>query len=311
MLLKIQLCICLLLSGLNSSCQPSNSKNSHLSFNELLVEIREESISPKAAQKEFQRILKGLHETYRPAKYDSLSMNLVFPLKRKNYKSVGGKGRGFYGRQFDLFDHSVAKSHPAHDIFIYDLNKDCKDDTEQDYVDVLAVNNCVVIATESNWTEEMGYKGGNYVWLYDLESGGLWYYAHQRKVYVVVDQFVNQGDKIGEVGRTGFNAKTNRSDTHLHLMFLKIDEDFNPTPVNHYPWLTKAKTVYEAALPTHYPRKGISASFIPVPSLEFVNTIFNSNELGFFSKNGNPNIKYQNHWYTSKLKKQKKKKRRR
>jgi len=273
------------------------------------VEIREENISPKDAQKEFQRIIKELHEIYNPAKYDSLNMDLVFPLKRKNYRSVGGKGRGYYGRQFDLFDHSVAKSHPAHDIFIYDLNKDCKDDTEQDYVDVLAVNNSVVIATETNWSEETGYKGGNFVWLYDLESGGIWYYAHQRKVYVVINQLVNKGDKIGEVGRTGFNAKTNRSDTHLHLMYLKVDEQFNPTPVNHYLWLKKAKTVYEASLPTHYPRKEISARIIPSSAVRCINTIFNAKELGFVSENRNANIKQQNQWNSGILKSQKKYKR--
>jgi murein DD-endopeptidase MepM/ murein hydrolase activator NlpD len=261
-----------------ASCQ-TNSKRSeeynNLNFKELLVEIREQKISPSKAENEFKRIILELKNKYQPAAYDSLNMNLVFPLKRKNYKSVGGKGRGFYGRHFNLFDHNVTRSHPAHDIFIYDLNRDSKDDSENDYVDVLAVNKGLVIATESDWFEEDGYKGGNYVWLYDLASGGIWYYAHQRKVYVVENQLVEQGDKIGEVGRTGFNAKTNRSDTHLHLMYLKIDDNLNPKPIDHYPWLKKARTAYQATLPTHYPRKELSANRIVNKPPRLLKTAFN------------------------------------
>ncbi len=272
----------MLSSVFTASCQTnSGSKNafSNLNFKELLVEIREKRISPENAEEVFKSIMHDLKNKYQPAAYDSLNMQLVFPLKRKNYKSVGGKGRGFYGRHFDLFDHNVALSHPAHDIFIYDLNKDSKDDTEQDYVDVLAVNNGVVIATETNWTEDNGYKGGNYIWLYDLESGGVWYYAHQRKVFVMENQLVEKGDKIGEVGRTGFSAKTNRSDTHLHLMYLKIDEEFNPEPINHYPWLKKAQTVYHASLPKHTPRKEITVFLIPNKSEVLIQTNLTKNQI--------------------------------
>ncbi|AWV97913.1 M23 family metallopeptidase [Arcticibacterium luteifluviistationis] len=262
MLSNLSYIFCFLLTLFSNGCSFSSKQDTSEippSFKELLIKIREQEMTPTAAEEEFRIIMADLKAKYPSNAYDSLSMDLVFPLKGKNYKSVGGRGRGFYGRHFDLFDHSIAKSHPAHDIFIYDLNRDDKDDTDNAYVDVLAVNDGVVIATESNWTEETGYKGGNYIWLYDFKSGGIWYYAHQRKVFVVEGQLVEQGDKIGEVGRTGFNAKTSRSDTHLHLMFLKLDGDFSPTPVNHYPWLKKARTVYKTQLPKHYPRKSLSA----------------------------------------------------
>ncbi|UBM60674.1 M23 family metallopeptidase [Marinilongibacter aquaticus] len=242
----------------NTERQVDNQRD----FKQLLVDIREQKITPQLAKLEFKRIMSELEERYPHAAFDSANVSLVFPLLGKNYRSVGGRGRGFYGRHFDLFDHSVAKSHPAHDIFIYDRDKDCKEDISGKYMDVLAVSDGVVIATETEWTEEKGYKGGNYVWLYDFQTGGLWYYAHQRKVYVVEGQKVQAGDKIGEVGRSGFNAKTNRSDTHLHLMFLKLDEHNEPTPLNHYPWLKAAKTVYQTQLPSHYPRKSIKADSI-------------------------------------------------
>ncbi len=267
----------LLFISFASSCQTAKKEKVTevpLTFKDLLIQIREERISPEMAEEKFAGILKDLKAKFPSPPYDSLKMDLVFPLRNKNYKSVGGKGRGFYGRHFDLFDHSQAKSHPAHDIFIYDVDRDCIEDNDNEYVDVLAVNDGVVIATETEWTEETGYKGGNYVWLYDFVSGGIWYYAHQRRVDVVEDQIVQQGDIIGQVGRSGFTAKTNRSDTHLHLMFLKIDENFRPTAVDHYPWLKKAKTVYESHVSTHVPKKVINVQILAKPPFNLLPTRF-------------------------------------
>lgn len=263
MLFQLQLLLVIFLgvSSCSLDSKGDSSFNKKRDFKQLLTDIREQTISPQDAEEEFKRIMADLLKKYKPKMYDSLAVDLVFPLKGRNYRDVGGKGRGFYGRHFDLFDHSVAKSHPAHDIFIYDLDRDCKDDNTGEYVDVLAVNDGVIIATETEWSETNGYKGGNYVWLYDLTTGGLWYYAHQRKVYVVKDQLVKQGDKLGEVGRSGFNAGKGRSDTHLHLMFLKVNEvTHEPTPVNHYLWLKNARTVHKTQLPEHYPRVTLEAT---------------------------------------------------
>lgn len=252
MIIKLHLLsVCLVFFGV-ISCKSQNGRagvSIKRDFKILLEEIREQKIPPDSARMAFHQILGEIKAKYPPAPYDSANMQLVFPLKGSNYKSVGGKGRGYYARHFDLFNHEIAKSHPAHDIFIYDPDKDCIDNRTNEYTDIVSVSDGVVIATETNWTEDNGYKGGNYVWIYDTESGGLWYYAHQRKVYVEPGQMVKKGNKIGEVGRSGFNADANRSDTHLHLMYLHIDENLNPHPVNHYPWLKKAKTVYEAELP--------------------------------------------------------------
>jgi murein DD-endopeptidase MepM/ murein hydrolase activator NlpD len=79
--------------------------------------------------------------------------------------------------------------------------------------------------------------------VFDFERGGFWYYAHHRKVVVEPGQIVKPGDKLGEVGRTGFNAKNKRSDTHLHLMFLELNEELYPQPKNYYEWLKGAATV--------------------------------------------------------------------
>jgi len=56
---------------------------------------------------------------------------------------------------------------------------------------------------------------------------------------------VRAGQKIALVGRTGFNAAMPRSDTHLHMTYLRIDEEGNPFPVNTYGWLKQATTLLD------------------------------------------------------------------
>ncbi|HLO45494.1 MAG TPA: M23 family metallopeptidase [Leadbetterella sp.] len=221
-----------------------NDSSVFLRYKKLLVDIREMKVSPKEAEMEFKSIASELRLAY-PNRLDSSQItNFVFPLTRSNYSAVGGSGgSGFYVRKFDLFDHTVSGSHPAHDIFIFDPDQDCIDNRKNEYVDIVSVGNGVVLATEKDWTDSSEYRGGNYVWVFDFERGGFWYYAHHRKVVVEPGQIVKPGDKLGEVGRTGFNAKNKRSDTHLHLMFLELNEELYPQPKNYYEWLKGAATV--------------------------------------------------------------------
>jgi murein DD-endopeptidase MepM/ murein hydrolase activator NlpD len=245
-------------------------------FRQLLIDIRTQQISPYEAQKRFQSVMRELHYEYPADNVDSAYVQLVFPLKGKNYRDVGGKGRGFFGRHFDLFDHSIARSHPAHDIFIYDPDHNCIDDRTGTYADVVAVSKGMVIATETAWSEDMmEFKGGNYVWMYDFQTGGLWYYAHLRATYVHPGQFIEAGDKLGEVGRSGFNATANRSDTHLHLMHLAIEPDYLPRPIDHYQWLKNARTVYKTQIPFYEPpHKKVEAYFIEDKSFAPTETMF-------------------------------------
>lgn len=215
-------------------------------YKQLLVDIREGHISPTQAEVEFKSIMHLLKLNY-PNNLDSSQIdNFVFPLTQSNFSAVGGSGYGFYVRNFNLFDHSVAGSHPAHDIFIYDPDQDCMDNRKQAFVDIVSVGNGVVMAVEKEWSDSSKYKGGNYVWVFDFERGGLWYYAHHRKVVVEPGQIVRPGDKLGEVGRTGFNAKNKRSDTHLHLMYLELDQELYPKPKNFYQWLKNAESLKES-----------------------------------------------------------------
>ena len=214
------------------------------SYKQLLVDIREEKISPFEAQRTFQAIMVELHEKY-PTQKDSTERAFIFPLRGMNWRSIGGKnGSGYFANHYDLFDATKKGSHPAHDIFIKDRNQDCIDERTNNYVDILSLTDAMVLAVETDWQPNSDYRGGNYVWTYDLRTGGLWYYAHQRQVIVQAGQMVKAGEKLGEVGRTGFNAYQKRSETHLHLTYLSIDEDNLPHPINTYKWLKEAETRY-------------------------------------------------------------------
>ncbi len=244
-------------------------------FKTMLVNVREQKVSPSVAENEFIEIFKGIKDGYPNALKEEEASTLAFPLTKSNIDAVGGKGSGYFVKNFNLFDYSVNGSHPAHDIFIFDPNQDCIDDRKNEYVDIVSVGNGIVMAIEKDWTDSSAFRGGNYVWVYDFERGGLWYYAHHRKVVVDVGQIVKAGDKLGEVGRTGFNARSKRSDTHLHLMYLKINQDFLPEPMDFYPWLVFSKTMQESSN-ARKKRKfnGNIESLIPNNKLKILSTRF-------------------------------------
>lgn len=214
-------------------------------FLQLNSQIREQTIAPDSAQLRFQLIFSELREVtdgYRQ-QICSDSIGFVFPIKSYDAEQIGGHGSGYRAMGFNLFDHAVQGSHPAHDIFVYDRNQDNLDDQTEQPIDVLAMRPGIVVATETNWTPESTYRGGNFVWIYDPCLDGLFYYAHHSRVIVQVGEQVVAGQKIAEVGRTGLNAAKRRSGTHLHLMYLQLTPDALPMPVNTYDWLAAAEVV--------------------------------------------------------------------
>ena len=214
-------------------------------FQELNTQIREQTLTPDSAQMRFQAIMLQLREVTDPLRQKNCSdsIRFVFPLKDYDAENIGGNGFGFRPRGFNLFDHSVQGSHPAHDIFVYDRNQDNIDDQTDLPVDVLAMRPGVVVAIEANWIPESSYRGGNFVWIYDPCLDGLFYYAHHSKVMVQVGDEIAVGQKIAEVGRTGLNAAKRRSGTHLHLMYLQLTPDALPQPINTYDWLADAEII--------------------------------------------------------------------
>lgn len=214
-------------------------------YKQLLVDIREYKLTPVQACERFQEMMCVMKNAFPATRYDSTQVQLCFPLMGFDFRAVGGYGSGYIPRGYDLFDQAKKGSHPAHDIFMKDKNQDSRDDRTGDYVPVLSTTNGVVIATENGWQTGSEYRGGNYIWIYDTTNGGLWYYAHQREIYVKIGQVVRAGQKIALVGRTGFNAAMPRSDTHLHMAYLRIDDEGNPFPVNTYGWLKQATTLLD------------------------------------------------------------------
>lgn len=220
-------------------------------FNALYVQIREQSILPDSARASFSRTMLGLRERYRASTdfpIDTVSeqgrsrMAMWFPLRGYAASAIGGKhGEGYRSTGFDLFDYTVRGSHPAQDIFIRDVNQDAVDDRTGKPVDVLSMSEGLVVSVETDWRPGQDYRGGNWIWIYDPVRNGLFYYAHNNVVTITMGDWVEAGQKIGEVGRSGLNAYKPRSPTHLHLMYLQLQPNGLPVPKNTYPWLLASK----------------------------------------------------------------------
>lgn len=251
----------LLIGGLNAASSQvviSNSDDPTLytycqQFQTLYTKIREQTVTPDSARLEFSSIMHGLQARFHSAEsyhQDSLQRDSLrrtgryfsFPIRGYTKSAIGGThGEGYRGTGFDLFDYTVRGSHPAQDIFISDRNQDTIDDRTGQPVDVLAMTSGLVIGIETDWKPGSEYRGGNWIWVYDPILHGLFYYAHNREVNVSPGQWIEAGQKLAEMGRSGFNAYKTRSPTHLHLMYLQIQPNGLPQPVNPYDWLLAAQ----------------------------------------------------------------------
>jgi peptidoglycan LD-endopeptidase LytH len=211
-------------------------------FNRIQMDIRDCNISPDSASRAFKENIENIRNVFGVKDCQPLDTNyFVFPVRGYLPRvSIGGRGRGYRPDGYDMFDMDVRGSHPAHDIFIHDKNKDQMDDRTNEPVDILSFSSGIVLASEKNWQYDTDRRGGNWVWVYDPCLDGLFYYAHNRRVVVDPGQWVNAGQKIAEMGRTGFSANKTRSPTHLHFMYLKVNSDGLPEPNNTYEWLINA-----------------------------------------------------------------------
>ncbi len=222
-------------------------------FQTIYVNIRERSLTPDSARRAFSEVMLGLQQRFKSndsrwpdsLQRDSLRRTgqyFAFPIRGYNPTAIGGThGEGYRNVGFDLFDFKVRGSHPAQDIFVHDRNQDVLDDRTREPVDVLAMSSGLVIGVETDWLVGSEYRGGNWIWIYDPTLHGLFYYAHNNEVMVVPGQWVQAGDKIAEMGRSGLNAYKSRSPTHLHLMYLQIQPDGLPVPLDTYKWLLSAR----------------------------------------------------------------------
>ncbi|KAA0991353.1 M23 family metallopeptidase [Dyadobacter aurulentus] len=211
-------------------------------FNQIQLDIRDSAISPDSARNAFGEVMRNIRRLARTDTCRGIdSAYFVYPVE--SYlprESIGSRGKGYRPNGFDLFDMNVSGSHPAHDLFVRDKDQDNLDDRTWKPINVLSFTSGMVLATETGWKYDSELRGGNWIWIYDPCLDGLFYYAHNNIVEVQPGQSVRAGDKIAEMGRSGYNAYKKRSPTHVHLMYLQLDSLGMPEPYNTYEWMLQS-----------------------------------------------------------------------
>jgi hypothetical protein len=228
-------------------------------FNKFNSAVLKGNITKDSAQKAVRALFHHIMQWLFLRSQIDLANGWVFPLKGYNYHAIGGNGNGYSDKGYHYLDGNKHVAHPAHDIFIDDKNQDCNDDRTQKPIDVLAVDFGIVIACSNTWDATSDLRGGKYIWIYHYgtgvttykgqvttpakSNGGIiTYYAHNNTIFVKPGDVVKPGQKIAEVGRTGYNAYKKRSPTHLHFSAFRLIDDI-PVPFNPYQQLKKAKTL--------------------------------------------------------------------
>lgn len=238
--MKKMICIIMLICITCSTAlaQDRKVKNICYRFNDLNTAIRDLKIKKRDAVPQVQKLIAELRANATAIKDDAA---WVFPLQGYTSTAIGGShGNGYSDKGYSYFDGNKHLAHPAHDIFISDRNQDAIDDKTHGPVNILAVADGVVIACCNEWANNSDLRGGRYIWIYHPQQNILTYYAHNRAIFVSPGDVVKKGDKIAEMGRTGYNAFKKRSPTHLHFSAYHLVNDV-PVPYNCYSQLVKAQ----------------------------------------------------------------------
>jgi len=204
-------------------------------FDALYAAIRDQRIDRASALARARELLPRIREYYAAHAGTRSPSAWRFPLDGYGAESIGGKnGSGYQPNGYDWFDGYKSRGHPGHDLFVHDSNQDTLDDRTGRPVDVRSIADGVVVAYSPEWNPESGLRGGKYVYVYSVDAGGLFYYAHNRSIAVKPGDIVTAGQVIATVGRSGKNASERRSPTHLHVMFLSVGDDGYPRPRDIY-----------------------------------------------------------------------------
>lgn len=213
-------------------------------FNDFNNLVLSGGVKKPEAQKQFETLLKRINilEMIRAERIIPKTQ-WVFPLKGYKSSAIGGThGNGYFDKGYRYLDGNKHGAHPAHDIFINDKNQDCIDDRTGKPVEVVNVDDGWVIACTNQWEPNSNMRGGKFIWVYHPATHIFTYYAHNNQIFVKPGDYVKQGQKIAEVGRSGYNAYKKRSPTHLHFSAFKLVDGI-PVPYNPYEQLKKAKTL--------------------------------------------------------------------
>lgn len=199
-------------------------------WNALDAKITNTSIKKETAIEYFKKYEKLIHKYFNFKGGIKIERsNWIFPLRKFSKIFYRDNGNDYRLGNYDYFQGSNSKGHPAHDIMISDNNKDLLDDSTLNPVDVVCMSSGVVVATDTTWKIGSKLRGGKYIKIFDPAEKGIFYYSHLSNVNVKPGQIINAGDKIGEVGRTGRKAILKQGMTHLHISFLKLIDGY-PMP---------------------------------------------------------------------------------
>jgi murein DD-endopeptidase MepM/ murein hydrolase activator NlpD len=205
-------------------------------FDALYASIRDGKIARDVARPIVRELLPQIaQDFYARGGKDASKDAWRFPVDGYAANSIGGaNGSGYLPNGYDWFEGYKSKGHPGHDIFIRDRNQDALDDATGKPVNVLSISSGIVVAYSPDWTAGSVLRGGRYLCIYDPSQNGIFYYAHQGRLQVKPGDIVSPGQVIATVGRSGRNAAAPRSPTHLHVMFLAVDDGDYPRPRDIY-----------------------------------------------------------------------------
>lgn len=206
-------------------------------WNELQIFIRDGLIDPSRAKEEMVRLHGELVSLFWARDFNFWKR--AFPVEGYSSKDIGGRGNGFVAKGYNFYDGNRHLGHPAHDIFIRDKDQDSRDDRTGKKVGVRAFASGVVVGINEGWRPGSQIRGGNYLWIMSPRRELYCYYAHLEDIRVGLCNWVEAGEVVGTVGRTGKNAFPGRSPTHLHFMCLEF-KDGEMKPIDTYPELLKA-----------------------------------------------------------------------
>lgn len=209
--------------------------------------LDKQKMLPDEAIIKFDSIFAPLNQYYQSKNIPYYSDTAwAFPVQGYTNKAIGGTPKdkfGFVDNGCGFFDRGINPGHPAYDIFIRDLNNDGIDDRTQKRATVLSMTGGIVIATEPGWKPGDTGRGGRYIWIYDPATKGFLYYAHNEDLFVKPGDIVKPGQAISTLGRTGSNARKERSQTHLHFCYYQYNEHGILKPVKFYNRLVAAKPI--------------------------------------------------------------------
>ena len=190
-------------------------------WNTLDKEIRDAKIDRKEARKEIIKLDKELLREY--SGKNGISPR-SFPVKGYGRECAGGRnGSDYQPKGYNFYDGNRHGGHPAHDLFIHDMQENGLDDETGKPAEIVAFVDGVVIGANPSWKHPSRIRGGIYLWIFNPESNRYYYYAHLAKIIVKPGDLVKAGETIALLGRTGKNAWPKRSPTHLHFMCLSFN----------------------------------------------------------------------------------------